>query len=121
MKKTKLLFLARRYAPHIGGVETHLEHVNAFLGTKNVEVTVITEREDPSLPLREKKDGVRIFRIPLPKGQTNKWLIWLWALRHFMLFLETDIVHIHDVFFWILPIFPLLKPFGKKIYMTFHG
>jgi glycosyltransferase involved in cell wall biosynthesis len=36
-------------------------------------------------------------------------------------FLQADVIHIHDVFFWILPIYIILKIFGKKIFITFHG
>jgi glycosyltransferase involved in cell wall biosynthesis len=121
MKKTKILFLARRYVPHIGGVETHVAELNTFLLTKNMEITVLTEKHDPVLPKRETVDGVEVRRISLPNGQTNKLAIWWWVFRHSFLFLNADIIHIHDVFFWILPLYPLLKIFRKKIYMTFHG
>src|SRR5258708_35267938 len=121
MKKTKLLFLARRYSPHIGGVETHVEHLSAILQKKNYEITLITERHDSALSGQENIGNVQVQRIALPRAKTNKWSIWWWMLRHTFLFLRTDIIHIHDVFFWILPIYPLLTLSGKKIYVTFLG
>src|SRR5260221_13857597 len=120
MKKTQLLFLARRYAPHIGGVETHVSRISAVLETKKYHLTVVTERHDASLATKEVVDAVEVQCIPLPNDQTNKWSIWWWVGRHIFLFLSADIIHIHDVFFWILPIYPLLKLSVKKIYMTFH-
>lgn len=121
MKKMKVLFLARLYAPHIGGVEAHLKEVSQILSQKNIQVTIVTERYDRSLPAKEVMNGVRIWRISLPKSQTSKWFIWWWVIRHPFLFLNSDIIHVHDVFFWILPIYPTLRLFRKKIFMTFHG
>lgn len=121
MKKIKVLFLARRYAPHIGGVETHVAQVSAVLQIENCEVTVVTEQDDPHQLQLEKINEVTIWRIPLTHQQTNKFQIWIWIARHFSLFLGADVIHVHDVFFWILPIYVLLRLGGKKIFITFHG
>ncbi len=122
MTKTKVLFLARRYAPHVGGVETHVEHLSQFLLQKNYAVTIITERfRSTDLSRKEIIDGAFVYRIDLPKGQTSKWRIWWWCLLHLGVFLDTEIIHIHDVFFWIIPIYPLLWIMRKKIFITFHG
>jgi glycosyltransferase involved in cell wall biosynthesis len=121
MKKTRLLFLTRRYSPHIGGVETHLENINQLLITKKFDICVVTEKHEPALLNRGVVHDVDVRRISLPNQRTSKIFIWWWVVRHFILFLRADIIHIHDVFFWILPIYPLLKISRKKIFITFHG
>jgi glycosyltransferase involved in cell wall biosynthesis len=116
----KILFLTRLYLPHVGGVEKHIFEISKTL-SKNYQITIITEQHDPKLPLYEKSDLAEIYRIPLGGASESmkKWFIWSWLFSHIDLIHNTDILHIHDVFFWFLPfrpIFPL-----KKVFMTFHG
>jgi glycosyltransferase involved in cell wall biosynthesis len=115
----KIVFLAKRYFPHVGGVETHLGHIAQLLVEKGHQITIVTESHQENLAFQENIDGVQIYRIPLERGQTNKFAIWSWVVSHISLFFEADIIHIHDVFFWVLPFYPIL--FWKKIFMTFHG
>jgi len=124
MTKIKLLFITRLYLPHIGGVEKHTSRVAELLENKygrKFAVTVVTERYDQNLAKREQINNVDVWRITLPNGKTNKFFIWWWVKRHFWLFFTADIIQIHDVFFWILPLYPLLWLLRKKIYITFHG
>lgn len=114
----KIVFLTRRYLPHIGGVELHIQKLIAELGN-GFEVTIVTEQDSAAEPLSEQIGRVQVLRIPLPKQQTNKKAIWWWWLRHFSLLLSADVIHVHDVFFWLLPFRYLI--FWKKIYITFHG
>src|SRR5258708_6067514 len=109
----RILFLTCLYAPHIGGVETHAHEVARRLATQH-RVTVITEQHDAQLPLREVIDNVEVYRIPI--GRSRKLSIWLWLLRHMHLLLHAHIIHVHDVFFWMLPF--RLPLFWKKIYVT---
>lgn len=118
MNRRKILFASRLYLPHIGGVELHLQQLNRFL-TKENQVTVVTEQHDESLPLEEDMDDVRVLRIPLRSGKNKKIQIWFWWLLHLRLIFESNLIHIHDVFFWFLPFRPLF--FWKKFYITFHG
>ncbi|CAN5265974.1 glycosyltransferase family 4 protein [soil metagenome] len=114
----KVLFLSRLYLPHIGGVELHIQNLVKELGPE-YEVTVVTEQHDPALPLSEKVGSIHVLRIPLPNQQTSKWKIWWWWLRHLSLIYSADVIHVHDVFFWLLPYKCIF--FWKKMYITFHG
>mgnify|MGYP001583110598 CR=1 FL=1 len=109
----KVLFLCRYYLPHIGGVEKHVAKISQILARKH-QITIITEQHDPILPPYELINNIPVYRIP-----ANKWLIWKWFLGHLNLLFSSNIIHIHDVFFWILPFRPFLL--RQKIYMTFHG
>jgi glycosyltransferase involved in cell wall biosynthesis len=68
----------------------------------------------------ERIDGVRIIRIPVGKKLFfKKFLIWKWMLQNIPFFGSFDVIHVHDVFFWLFPIRPFF--FWKKMYITFHG
>jgi glycosyltransferase involved in cell wall biosynthesis len=121
MSKIKVVFLARLFEPHIGGVELHLKKLSEQLAKENYEITLVVEQDDPGEALAETIDCVKVLRIPLPNQQTNKLAIWSWVIKHYKIFFNADIIHIHDVFFWIFPLFPFLKFANKNIFMTFHG
>jgi len=114
MAKAKVLFLARLYLPHIGGVEKHLQNICKELKTK-YDITIVCHKHDPKLPDFEIIDDIPIYRLP----SVGKFAVWRWFISHLSLLNSADIIHIHDVFYWYLP-FKLLFPF-KKSYMTFHG
>ena len=94
----KILHLSPYYLPHLGGVEKHLFAINQVLGKKHA-ITVLTSE----------KMGVS----PLSKIQ-----VWSWVIKNYQFFLAFDIIHVHDVFWWILPIYLLIR---KKIFLTCHG
>ncbi len=50
------------YAPHAGGVESHVRAISGELVRRGHEVTVVTSRYDPDLPESETIDGVRVVR-----------------------------------------------------------
>src|ERR1035437_8309253 len=127
----KIVFLARKFYPEIGGVEKHVLEICKRLVKQGHRVVVITELEKNTngqnyhlLPESAKPmgkvEGIEIYRIDVGKqGWLKKFKIWiqLWKLRQ--LISSADVVHCHDVFFWYLPIM-FLFPF-KNVYTTFHG
>lgn len=115
-----IVFLSRRFYPDIGGVEKHTFEVGKRLLKKGHVVTVITEKTEKAQGNFEKKSRIKIFRIAVGKDEPGKkFEIWkrLWKLKD--IFIQADIVHAHDVFFWYLP-FRFLFP-QKKVFITFHG
>lgn len=115
-----ILFFARLFYPHIGGVEKHVLEVSKLLINRGHKVTVVTEQDSVKTKLTEVFEGIKIYRIPgIKNGKFKKLVIWKWLFSHYRLMKEADIIHCHDVFFWYLP-FRFLFPF-KKIYTTFHG
>ncbi len=123
-----ILFLTRRFYPHIGGVEKHVMEISKQLIKKGHRVVVITEAPKrseanyKSAPAEKFKkiNGIEIYRIKAGKEDWfKKFRIWkeLWNLRQIIK--TADIIHCHDVFFWYLP-FRFLYP-RKPVYTTFHG
>ncbi|MBU0576290.1 glycosyltransferase family 4 protein [Patescibacteria group bacterium] len=118
----KILHLTAFYEPHLGGVETHLRALNQELLKRGHEVWVLTACHDANLPLQEKKDGIEIIRIETETKYYNKLnhklIIWRQVAKQAQLLLNADIIHVHDVYWWLIPLLPL---FWSKIYVTFHG
>lgn len=121
----KIIHLARLYHPHVGGIEKHLEKINKKFIDKGHSVTVITQQYKTNLPIKEKKDKVNIIRLARVKKEEfykNKILYkiqtWLGIFKNLNTLFKADIIHVHDVMWWLLPFYFLL---WNKIYITFHG
>lgn len=126
----KIIHLARYYAPHIGGVETHVAELNKRLLANGDEVTVFCEEHDKTLPAEELIEGVKVIRMPslsfksrlLFFGFLNKLYfkikVWTWIASKGKLLIEADVIQVHDVFWWIWPVYSFVY---YKTYLTFHG
>ena len=117
----KIVFFARLFAPHVGGVEKHIIKLSEVLQRKGYSITVITEGYKRGLPAHERIHNIDVHRIPVfnISEKNKKWQIWWWLFKNRKFFKDSDILHIHDVFYWYLP-FRFLYPL-KKIFITFHG
>ena len=111
-----IIFFAKYYYPHLGGVEKHAQEVAERLEKKGHKITVVTMKHDKKLPTNQTKGGVKILRIPYSNKKTCIWKT-LWQYKD--LIKKADLIHCHDVFFWCLPFrFVFIK---KPIFTTFHG
>ncbi|MEM8860454.1 MAG: glycosyltransferase family 4 protein [Chloroflexota bacterium] len=91
----KILEVLTYYRPHVSGLTIYVERLCEALAADGHEVTVLTSRFDPSLPLEETVRGVKIIRVPvafrISKGvimptfgiQATKWARW------------ADVMHLH--------------------------
>ena len=116
-----VVMICRLFNPHLGGVEKHVEEISKKATDDGHQVIVITQQHDVDLLKTEKINDVQIYRIT--NKSKNKILlrieIWSWMIYHLWLFASADVIHVHDVFFWVWPIRIIL--FWKKIFITFHG
>jgi len=115
-----IIFFSRLFYPHIGGVEKHVLEISKILVRKGHLVTVLTEQYDNQLKKEDKIDGIKIIRIN--NGKNNwfkKFRVWKNLWRYRKLIKRSDIIHVHDVFFWYIP-FKFLY-LSKKVFITFHG
>jgi len=119
----KILFLSRRYWPDIGGVEKHVLEISKILIEKGHEVTVVTQSQgEKKLPAgrQGKINGIKVVRIPkTPKNSSEKLHVWKWFWENHNLIKDSDIIHIHDVYWWYFP--SKLLFLSKKSFITFHG
>ncbi len=119
-KRRRILFFTRLYYPHIGGVEKHIYKISQQLIKKGFEITVVAEQHGKKLKERENIDGINIFRIPIRTSERNKkFEVWKWMVKNKNLVKGFDIIHIHDVFFWIIPL--IFSIDRKRVFITFHG
>jgi glycosyltransferase involved in cell wall biosynthesis len=114
----KVLQISQYFAPRIGGVEKHLVKLNQELIKASYQVTVLTGNQERNLEKTEVIDQVLVHRIDNRPSTNYKFKIWKQVLAHRKLFINADIIHVHDVFWWIIPIYPLIF---KKLFITFHG
>ena len=97
-----------------------MENITSQLSIKH-DVTVITEQYDKNLKLLEIYRGIKIIRIPtyFSTEKQKKWVIWHWLYKNIDILRNSDIIHVNDVFFWILP-WRLIKHFNQT-FITFYG
>lgn len=115
----KILFLCQMYYPHIGGVEKHVEKLSKVLTKQGHQVTIITTDHSGSLPLEEDYKQVKIYRIP-KSSLNSKLKTWRQILKYHRIIKQADIIHVHDVFWWLFPEKLLISP-HLKLFTTFHG
>lgn len=116
----KIIFISHFFYPHIGGVEKHILNLSKELVKKGHQITVITQKHEKKLKDKEIIEGIKIIRITYPKIKfLGLLIIWLKLLKLLPDFIKADIIHIHDVFIWYLPLRFIL--FLKPVFTTFHG
>ncbi|HYK94235.1 MAG TPA: glycosyltransferase family 4 protein [Thermoplasmata archaeon] len=89
----RIVQVAPYYAPHAGGVESHVRAISVELGRLGHEVTVLTSRYDRGLPESETMDGVRVMRAP------TRGVIWNTPIDsgvgRLVQSIPADVVHVH--------------------------
>lgn len=59
----RVLMVASRYHPYIGGLETHVYEVGRRLARANIDVTILTTDVSSRLPKVEESEGMHIRRV----------------------------------------------------------
>ena len=91
----RILSVLTYYRPHTSGLTIYAERLAHALAKRGHEVTVFTSQYDPSLPLEEKMDGIRILRVPVAM-RVNKGVVmpsFGWKITQQVA--EHDVVLIH--------------------------
>src|SRR3990172_9612359 len=117
---SRILVITPSYDPRLGGVENHVWSTSQLLWQKGYKITILTQRF-PGLPESETKANIPIYRFDFPRIRFfGLLIIWWWVFTRFgRLIDEADIIHIHDVFIWYLPLRLLF--WRKRVITTFHG
>ncbi len=133
----KIVFISSAFYPSIGGVETHALAVARELSKRGHKVTIITENKQSKGKsdskasksksnvksthfVRKRLDQIDIYYFKF--GQYNffkKFKIWIYLFQSRRLFSNADVIHVHDVFIWYLPL--RFYFWNKKVFTTFHG
>jgi glycosyltransferase involved in cell wall biosynthesis len=116
----KILTVLTYYRPHTSGLTIYAERLARAFIKRGHEVTVMTNQYDPSLPLEEMMDGVKIIRVPViarvSKGvlaPTFGWVATKLAWQH-------DVVQLHLPQFDAPGVALRARLFGKPAVLTYH-
>lgn len=116
----KILTVLTYYRPHTSGLTIYAERLAEAFARRGHEVTVFTSHFDPSTPLEEIRNGVRIVRVPvmfrLSKGVIMPrfgWDVTRYAREH-------DVVQLHLPQFDAPGVAFRSRLFGKPAVLTYH-
>jgi glycosyltransferase involved in cell wall biosynthesis len=116
----KVLIVLTYYRPHTSGLTIYAERLARGLARRGHQVTVMTSRYDPAIPLEEVVDGVRVVRVPVAfrvsKGVIMPTFGWL-ATR---LVLAHDVVSLHLPQFDAAGVAARARLFGRPCTLTYH-
>ena len=116
----KILTELTYYRPHTSGLTIYAERLARAFARRGHQVTVMTTQYDPSLPLEETLDGVKLIRVPVAARISKGVIAPAFGL------VATKLVARHDVVQMHLPQFdaPGLalrgRLFGKPAVLTYH-
>ncbi|MCU4677333.1 glycosyltransferase family 4 protein [Catenovulum sp. 2E275] len=117
----KILFLAPKFFPSLGGVEKHIDELTKNLSS-NYEITILvpSSTEIAKVDFYGKTRVIRYNHLKL--YNKSVWRNLLFMKDYLKLFLTADIVHIHDYeILFNSALLTRLCLFWKKFYITFHG
>jgi len=116
----RILISLMYYRPHYSGLTIYTERLARALAARGHQVTVLTSRFDPQLPLKEVQDGVTIIR-PWVLMRISKGVImpampyWAWKLIH-----QADVVNAHVPQPDAAVIALIGRLFKKPVILTYH-
>jgi glycosyltransferase involved in cell wall biosynthesis len=112
-----VLFVTPRYAPYVGGIETHVAEVGRRLVRAGFAVTVLTVDPSRTLPAREDHDGMTIMRV----GSRGADLYWSPELYRAIRAGRWDLVHCQGIH-TLVPALGMLAALRARtpFLVTFH-
>jgi len=116
----RILTVLTYYRPHTSGLTIYAERLAEAFARRGHEVTVLTSRFDPSTPLEETINGVKIVRAPVAirvsKGvimPSFGWLAWKYVAKN-------DVVQMHLPQFDAPGFAYRARLLGKLAILTYH-
>jgi glycosyltransferase involved in cell wall biosynthesis len=116
----KILTVLTYYRPHTSGLTIYAERLARAFVARGHQVTVLTTQYDPSLPLNETLDGVRVVRVPVAVRISKGVLAPTFGLVATKLVLEHDVVQMHLPQFDAPGVAFRARLFGKPSVLTYH-
>ncbi|MBN1180262.1 MAG: glycosyltransferase family 4 protein [Anaerolineae bacterium] len=116
----KILVALTYYRPHTSGLTIYAERLARGLARLGHQVTVMTSRFDPTTPLEETVDGVRVVRIPVAFRVSKGVIMPTIGFVAWRLVLENDVVCLHLPQFDAAGIAIRGRLLGKPTTLTYH-
>lgn len=116
----RVLMVAARAYPYVGGVETNVYQVSRRLARAGANVTVLSTDPSRKLPVEEVVEGVRLWRVPAWPARLDYYIAP--GIYHAMQRERWDIVHCQGYHTFVPPIAMLAAlRAGMPYVLTFHG
>ena len=116
----KILTVLTYYRPHTSGLTIYAERLARAFVKRGHQVTVMTTHYDPSLPLEETMDGVRIVRVPVIARVSKGVLAPTFGLVATKFVWQHDVVQMHLPQFDAPGVALRARFFGKPAVLTYH-
>jgi glycosyltransferase involved in cell wall biosynthesis len=120
MSGMRILIALTYYQPHVSGLSIYAERLARGLARHGHTVTVLTSRFHPSLPPRERRDGVEIIRVPVSKKVSKGVIMPLFPLYAAMLVRRHQVINVHMPQFEASLLAGLGRAYGKAVVLTYH-
>ncbi|MFN2187206.1 MAG: glycosyltransferase family 4 protein [Candidatus Promineifilaceae bacterium] len=117
----KILEVLTYYRPHVSGLTIYVERLAKALSRQNHQVSVFTSQYDPSLPLKETKNGVRIIRVPVAFRVSKGVIMPKFGPMAWRMVREADVVHLHLPQFDAPGVAFRGRLLGKPVVLTYHS
>ena len=116
----RILQILTYYRPHVSGLTIYVERLARGLAQAGHQVTVLTAQYDPTLPLEEHIDGVRVIRVPVLLRVSKGVIAPKFGAMARQLIREHDITHLHLPQFDGAGLAINAKRLGKPSVLTYH-
>jgi glycosyltransferase involved in cell wall biosynthesis len=116
----KILTVLTYYRPHTSGLTIYAERLARAFVKRGHQVTVMTTHYDPSLPLEEVMDGVKVIRVPVAARVSKGVLAPTFGIVATKLVAQHDVVQLHLPQFDAPGVALRARLFGKPAVLTYH-
>jgi glycosyltransferase involved in cell wall biosynthesis len=116
----KILTVLTYYRPHTSGLTIYAERLARAFAKRGHQVTVMTAQYDPSLPLEETMDGVKVIRVPVLFRVSKGVIAPTFGFVATKLVLQHDVVQMHLPQFDAPGVAFRGRLFGKPAVLTYH-
>ena len=116
----KILTVLTYYRPHTSGLTIYAERLARAFVKRGHQVTVMTTHYDPSLPLEEMMDGVKVIRVPVAARVSKGVIAPTFGLVATKLVAQHDVVQLHLPQFDAPGVAFRARLFGKPAVLTYH-
>ncbi len=116
----RILQILTYYRPHVSGLTIYVERLARGLAQAGHQVTVLTAQYDPTLPLEETIEGVRVIRVPVLLRVSKGVLAPKFGSMARQLIRQHDVVHLHLPQFDGAGLAINSRLMGKPSVLTYH-
>jgi glycosyltransferase involved in cell wall biosynthesis len=115
-----ILIALTYYHPHKSGLTIYVKRLARALAARKHQVTVLTSQYDPSLPLEEKLDGVKVIRLPVGFHVSKGVIMPGLPRKAWQLIREADVVNLHVPQFDAFAMAIMARLLRKPVVLTYH-